>query len=129
MNIIVERKDLTDTRTIGTLTMASFSCFTLEDAVRAEKIYGKTAIPAGTYEVVISFSNRFQKMLPLLLKVPNFEGIRIHAGNKSEDTEGCLLLGMNRTTDTVTESRKAMSLFMPQLMFYLKREKVFLEVG
>lgn len=66
---------------------------TLEDPERETKIKGETAIPRGTYEVIINMSNRFQRMMPLLLNVPNFEGIRMHAGNTVDNTEGCPLVG------------------------------------
>ncbi len=82
MELRIKRTDFSDQSTIGELSVnGQFECYTLEDKVRPEKIAGKTAIPAGRYEVVISFSQRFQRPLPLLLKVPNFEGIRIHPGN------------------------------------------------
>jgi hypothetical protein len=84
-------------------------CYTLEDIVRpdGEKVYGETAIPYGRYRIVVTFSNRFQRDLPLLLNVPNFEGIRIHPGNTAADTHGCILVGMERHGDTITRSAVA----------------------
>jgi len=120
--------------------MDGFTCYCLEDTdrnlkqdmpiegIKAIKVPGKTAIPYGTYEVVISYSNRFKKMLPLLLNVPGFEGIRIHSGNVDADTEGCLLPGINKSIDSITESRKAMVSVMAGITKALKKEKVFVEV-
>lgn len=79
----------------------AWQCFTLEDAIREIearpvsewKIPGCTAIPRGTYEVLVTPSARFARRLPILLNVPGFTGIRIHAGNSSSDTEGCILVG------------------------------------
>ena len=94
--------------TIGELSIdGAFECWTLEDVVRDEKIPGETAIPSGTYNVIITMSNRFKRELPLLENVPNFTGVRIHPGNTSEDTEGCILVGRGKTDKTVTESKAA----------------------
>lgn len=68
-------------------------CLTLEDELRDTKIKDETAIPAGTYKIVLSHSPRFGYVTPELLNVPNFNSIRIHAGNTDNDTSGCILVG------------------------------------
>lgn len=90
--------------TLGKLSVdGKFFCFTLEDVDRLlehgyPKIAGETCIPRGRYPVVITYSNRFKRDLPLLKDVPLFEGIRLHAGNFTGDTEGCPLVGSSHTT-------------------------------
>lgn len=84
-------------------------CNTMEDVVRLlrskeDKINNETAIPDGKYEVVMSYSNRFKRVLPLLLNVPYFTGVRIHRGNTDKDTEGCILVGKNNIKGMVTNS-------------------------
>ena len=88
-----------------------YICDTLEPTWRdyahgGRKIKGCSAIPEGRYAVVISYSPKFQQWLPILLGVPNFSGIRIHAGNTAKDTEGCILVGKNREVGKVLDSRK-----------------------
>ena len=85
----------TDKYTIGRLYIEEpnyqFACYIVEDTERVTKVKGKTAIPRGEYQITITHSQRFDRELPILLNVPNFTGVRIHAGNDNEDTEGCLL--------------------------------------
>jgi hypothetical protein len=104
------RDTYTSKTTIGKLYIDGiYQCDTLEDVVRpaGEKVYGETAIPSGEYEVVINFSTKYQRPMIQLLGVPMFQGIRIHSGNKAEDTEGCILVGTRKWTDWVTNSVKA----------------------
>lgn len=108
MQLTVKRLYKTDNSVIGELLIDGvFECFTLEDAERPVKIKGETAIPKGTYKVIINQSNRFKRLLPLLLNVPNFEGVRIHSGNSNHDTEGCILVGQTRNKNYIGQSRKA----------------------
>ena len=86
-----------------------YVCQTLEDPVRDVKIANETAIPSGTYRVTITMSARFGKPLPLLANVPNFSGIRIHSGNTTADTSGCILVATSRGQhDDIVSSREAM---------------------
>jgi hypothetical protein len=129
MNIRVERKTFTDRSTIGEMSVdGQFECFTLEDKARPVKIHGQTAIPAGTYEVQITFSNKFKKNLPELLNVPNFEGIRIHSGNTDADTEGCILVGKTKGDNVIQNSRDAFNALFPKIQAALQQGKVFIEV-
>ena len=82
--------------------------YTLEDPVRkGPKIPGKTAIPAGTYKVVMSYSPRFLRRLPELISVPGYEYVRIHSGNTVNHTEGCVLVGYGVEGEELRESRSA----------------------
>lgn len=101
--------------TIGKLYIDNaYYCDTLEDTVREPgvKIPGKTAIPSGTYRVKKTYSPRFKKVLPEILEVEGFSGVRIHAGNTAKDTEGCILLGLNKVKGSVINSQNAMTFFM-----------------
>jgi hypothetical protein len=110
LQLVLNRVTNSDEMCIGEVYInEKFQCFTCEDTVRYPgiKIPGKTAIPAGAYEIFVTMSTRFQRMLPLLINVPMFEGIRIHPGNTALDTEGCILPGMIKTTNGVGSSRIA----------------------
>jgi hypothetical protein len=118
MQLKVKRIAKKPTYTVGKLYInEEYFCDTLEDTDRGLnnkmsyseianiKIKSKTAIPTGTYTISITYSSRFKKNMPLISKVPGFSGIRIHSGNSSEDTEGCILVGKNTKVGMVTDSR------------------------
>lgn len=120
MQLKLNRIFKTNTFTIGELYInEKYVTDTLEDRVRpeGEKVYGKTAIPEGTYEVKLTHSPRFKKILPEILNVPNFSGVRIHTGNSSKDTEGCILVGTwdGEKEDWVGNSRIAFDELMALL--------------
>lgn len=75
------------------------------DEILKKKIKGETAIPTGVYKIEITYSPKYKRMMPLLIGVKGYSGIRIHSGNTSKDTEGCLLVGRNTVVGMVTESR------------------------
>lgn len=105
---------------------------TLEDAVRSlpavcpdtpngractckEKIYARTAIPAGTYKVTMEHSPRFKRALPYLHDVPHFLGILIHSGNTDADSAGCIIVGRNTVKGKVLESRATLDRLIKRL--------------
>lgn len=115
MELVLRRKFKGTQYTIGDLSVnGKFFCNVIEDVVRPEgiKIYGETAIPYGKYKVVMRYSPKYQKVLPLLLDVPNFTGIRIHSGNTQLDSLGCLIVGENKVKGRVINSRKTMDKLM-----------------
>lgn len=108
MNLRLVREAFSDRSTIGSLYVDNvFQCFTLEDVVRDQKIAGETCIPYGQYEVVITFSQKFNRELPLVKNVPGFDGIRIHPGNTDVNTHGCILVGEVRLQDRIEQSKVA----------------------
>jgi hypothetical protein len=118
MELHLERLQCGRDFTIGTLSIdGDFQCWTLEDELRPPgvKVPAQTCIPPGRYRVNLTFSNRFQRMLPLLVDVPDFAGIRIHPGNTSADTEGCILVGLDRHGQSVGRSRDAFSALFAKL--------------
>ena len=118
MKIKLVRIALKDTYTIGKLYVDGvYVCDVIEDKDRylddsmtvseilKRKIKGQTAIPTGHYNIEITYSPKYKRMMPLLLGVKGYSGIRIHSGNTAKDTEGCLLVGKNTKVGMVTDSR------------------------
>ena len=131
-----------DSYTIGKLYFnGEYICDTLEppsakltskDTVKKIKVAkskGLRAIPSGQYQIVLTYSPRFKKRLPLLLNVPAFEGIRIHAGNTAKDTQGCILPGWNTRKGMVTSSLKAQTKSISLILSSIdKGEKVWIDI-
>ena len=141
MKLTLTRITRTDKSTIGSLSVdGENECFILEDVDRSLnnamslddilkiKVFGKTAIPAGSYQVAITYSDRFKKSLPLLLNVPGFSGVRIHSGNRPADTEGCLLTGEEKQMDSVSNSRSAFDKLFSKMEACSKNEKIIITI-
>lgn len=133
MELLLKRIAKKPTHTIGKLHVNNvYECDVLENPVRTlgpngeGKIKGNTAIPAGRYEVVLNWSPRFRCVMPLLLKVPFFEGIRIHPGNTVKDTDGCLLPGENKAVGKVLNSRVNYNKLMAKMK--ATNEKIFITI-
>lgn len=98
------------------------------DEILAAKVPGETCIPYGTYSVIISFSVKFKRMMPEILGVPGFKGIRIHAGNSDVDTEGCLLIGTIEGDDWIGASQVKFGEFFPILQSGLGQGSVVIDI-
>ena len=132
MNLKLVRKYRKETYTIGKLYVDGvYFCDVIEDKDRGlddtmfladimvKKKYGETAIPYGTYKVEINYSPKYKKLMPQIMNVKGFGGIRIHSGNTAKDTLGCLIVGKNTKKGMVTESRATYS----KLFALMKDEK------
>ena len=145
MELLVTRKRYTPDAAIGELHRVDgedfpFLIYTLEDVVRGldalqpipdivlAKVQGRTAIPTGRYEVILSYSNRFHRELPMLLGVPAFDAIRIHGGNTSADTEGCILVGTHATKNGVFECAPAVNIIVQWFRTSLTEEKSYITI-
>lgn len=107
---------------LSKLDKEHYFCDTLEPTWRnlsdgkTRKVPGKTAIPEGCYPVLVSWSPRFKRWLPLVQGVPGFEGIRIHSGNYPDDTQGCILVGKNKVVGMVVDSRFWLKFLIDRIM-------------
>lgn len=143
MELELKRIAKRDDYTIGNLSIdGTYFCDTLEDTDRGidwgmssrdiayRKIKAKTAIPTGKYEVRLTLSPRFGRVLPLLMNVKGFEGVRIHPGNRAEDTEGCILVGLNKVKGQVIESRKTFDELYRILADEVRRgKKIYIKIS
>lgn len=137
MELLLRRKFKGATYTIGDLFIEGrLFCNTIEDTVRnlpalcpdtsrwnpctcKEKVYARTAIPAGQYKITFEYSPRFKRRMPYLHDVPHFLGILIHSGNTEEDSGGCIIVGENTVKGEVLNSRATFQ----RLYARLEREK------
>jgi len=134
LKVLVQRVAKEPTYTIGKLYIEGhYFCDTAEDKVRElvdknadgdfddtgeGKVFGLTAIPAGTYKLTLSMSNRFKRVLPEIHVVHGFSGVRIHAGNTAEDSHGCLIVGINDKKGWVSRSRNYETALVAKLQSY-----------
>lgn len=136
---LINRLDYSDVSTIGELLIdRQFECHTLEDSCRyhgedgilqaGEKVPGLTAIPQGKYRLILAHSAKFG-YVPWILDVPFFTDIRMHAGNKPEHTEGCILVGRTKGLDWVGESRLALKPLVEKLDAMDEREELWIEIA
>jgi len=120
MELLLERTEKTKTYTAGRLSFVNelgkaYFCDTLEPSLHPTNHLHPKAIPAGRYDVAVTWSPKFKRWLPLLLKVPYRSGIRIHAGNNPEDSSGCILLGRALLPGHVYNSRSTLEKLMQRL--------------
>ena len=141
MELELIRDTFTDQSTIGKLYVdGQYLCFVLEDkdrnltstmetnVIEMLKKHGITCIPYGRYKVELTMSNRFKRILPILIGVKGYEGVRIHTGNTSEDTLGCLIVGMNAEKNKVTQSVPAMNKLMDILTKVPYKQDVYITI-
>lgn len=127
MKLTLKRIALRQTYTIGKLYIDGvYFCDTIEDKVvdvdksgkfdgNEKKVYGESAIPYGIYKVIVTLSPRFKRFLPELINVPNFDFIRIHAGNTAKDSHGCIIVGKNKEVGKVLNSRNIEKILVEKL--------------
>lgn len=137
MELRLERIYGGPTFTLGDLYINdAMFCQTIEDVERdlhckEDKVYGCTAIPRGRYRVVLTWSPKFKRVLPLLLEVPYFEGVRMHRGNTEKDSLGCIIVGERRRPHEgyVYNSRKTEERLMQVLSAVPKNEEIWITIA
>lgn len=144
MELTLVRKFKGPAYTIGDLGInGRFFCNTIEDAVRnlpaecpdtprgkscacKEKVYARTAIPAGRYRITLEYSPRFKRRMPCLHDVPHFLGVLIHPGNTEADSAGCIIVGENTVKGKVLNSRAT---FRKLYALLEKEEEITILIG
>lgn len=127
--ITLTRTECTDEYTFGEISYKGvFVCFTLEDPIRDTKIKHKTAIPYGTYKVILAYSQRFKILTPRLIDVPNFTAILIHKGNTTEDTSGCILVGRSKYENRLIYSAIAFDKLLSLIRKILDKNSLVIEI-
>ena len=101
------------------------------EEIKAKKVYGKTAIPTGTYEIDMntvspkfkdrSWAKPFGGKIPRLVNVPGYEGVLLHPFNQASESLGCIAPGKNSVKGMVTDSSRT---FMTLMSKYLLPAKV-----
>lgn len=127
--LTLTRTECTDEYTFGEISYKGvFVCFTLEDPIRDTKIKHKTAIPYGTYKVILTYSQRFKIVTPRLIDVPNFTAILIHKGNTTEDTSGCILVGKSKYENRLIYSAIAFDKLLSLIRKILSKNSLVIEI-
>ena len=125
--------------TLGLLATGASTYPTVEDQVRPNmyvtqqgqvvgKVDGETAIPAGTYEIIDTYSPKFKRNMLRLLNVKTHEGVLIHSGNTALDSRGCIIIGMTATKDGVERSREGLAKFEKEAREALKKGGLFIVI-
>ena len=153
MRLKLIRKYRKDTYSIGILYVNGvYFCETLEDTdrglkqtdninlIRSKKVPGETAIPLGTYKVLMDIvSQKYSKVeyyrnlcggrMPRLKDVPGFEGILMHPGSTPLDTLGCILVGQNKVKGGLTKSRDTFrALYLKMAEAHKRGEEITIEI-
>jgi hypothetical protein len=131
MILTLKRYRFTKNETIGKLYIDNtFLCDTIEPPLQPNQQHPKGCILEGYYEIKVTHSNKFNRPLPLLYRVPNFEGMRIHAGNNHNHTAGCILVGeiYLRDIPTLAQSKKFEQLLVNNLIKAQQNEKIYIHI-
>lgn len=139
MLLTLQRKIFNETSCEGNLLIdGEWFCHTIEDKVRAKpnewkkelKVHGKTAIPYGKYPVLVTWSNRFNRLLTGIFNVPDFEGIRLHNGTSDKSSEGCIILSYKNdaANHKLINDKGAMNDLCKKISAAQKTQKVYIEI-